>query len=78
MMLSLLPQFTTFKVTQAMLSCKLDDNLELFANVSLLDRARHFQFPHLMHLSALLSVTPSPRLDFYLDPLSFKLPLGGD
>ena len=67
---------TTSKLTQKMLSCKLEDmqftDHELFANVSLLSG---FQFPRLTHQLGYLSHLPQ-GLTFIPIHLSFKWWLG--
>ena len=65
---------TTSKLTQKMLSSKLEDQqfTELFSNASLPDRARLLSIS-LPHSSAWLSVTTFPRLNLHLDPSEFQV-----
>jgi hypothetical protein len=65
---------TTAKLTQKLLSAKLEDQqfTKLFANASLPDRARLLSISS-PHSSAWLSVTPSPRLNLHLDPSEFQV-----
>ena len=65
---------TISKLTQSVLSGTLEDQqfTMLFANASLPDRA-HLLSISSPHLSAWLSVTPSPRLNLHLEPSEFQV-----